>query len=159
MQNILPWQNCSWECKFKSKIYFDAFWKLYHDTKQWQSILEFMTKLLHINMRKILQFCIFRVDNTLKYIFVCDIKDSLLITLCDNIWWSRIQKLKPKTRRLNFANVSNERTTRVPLEAMSLKLRDLKRSGQVIWLLWGIPIGFHILKVLLSNWIKAWNVW
>ena len=43
------------------------------------------------------------------------------------------KKLKPKTRRPNFANVSNEKT-RVPLEAMSLKLRDLKRCGQVIWL-------------------------
>ena len=46
---------------------------------------------------------------------ICDIKRcdfKFLITLCDNIWWSRIKKLKPKTRRPNFANVSNERTTR-----------------------------------------------
>ena len=41
------------------------------------------------------------------------------------------QKLKLKARRPNFANVSNEKT-RVPLEAMSLKIRDLKRCGQVI---------------------------
>ena len=128
----------------------DAFLKLLFDTHQWQSIPDNIFPAL---------WDISNLAFDLKQFCVCVIKDAILNPYHHPVTWSRIKKLKPKTRRSNFANVSNEKT-RVPLEAMSLKIRDLKRCGQVILWIWRIPIGFHhILKVPLSNWIKAWNVW
>ena len=100
-------------------------------------------KHLHNNVRKICFLKFLFLDFWNVSFVYRDIKSTVSNpwSTCDNIW-SRIKELKLKTRRPNFANVSNEKT-RVPLEAMSLKLRDLKRCGQVIWILWGIPIGFY----------------
>ena len=143
MQNILPWQNCSQECEFKNKKYFWCIFQIIPWHKTMTKHFRVHDKHLHNNVSKIWFLKTFYLLDSWDLSFVYrDIKDAISNpwSPCDNIW-SRIEKLKLKTRRPNFANVSNEKT-RVPLEAMSLKLRDLKRCGQVIWLLWGIPIGF-----------------
>ena len=114
------------------KYIFDAFWKLCHDTKQWQSILEFMTKLLRINMRKILQSCIYRVDSTLKYIFVCDIKDSFW-SPCVTTYYDLESKIKTQDTSPQFCKCQQWKNDACAIGSYVFEITwfETKRSGHM----------------------------